>query len=320
MLAILALTIPIYVAIAAGYITTRMGLFSRADMRVLGTFVVNIALPCLLFLAVGSRDIGEILNPTYAGAYAIGSLLTFTIAWAYARRVERAPTTGAAFYGMAMTCPNSGFIGYPVLLLALPSVAGVVLGLNMLVENLVTIPLVLALAERGAGSKEGWWQEVRETFARLIRNPMVVGILLGLVVSILGVSLPAVLTRAVDLFSRAATAVALFAVGGLLVGLPLRGMGRQLSAVTLGKLVLHPAAVAGVLWVLVRLGLPQLSAQMQAALVLSAAMPVFTVYPVLAQKYGQERVASAGLLASTATSFITLSALLFALRGITGTG
>lgn len=101
---------------------------------------------------------------------------------------------------MAMTCPNSGFIGYPVLLLALPSVAGVVLGLNMLVENLVTIPLVLALAERGAGSRGSWLQQVRETAGRLIRNPMVVGILLGLLVSIFGVSLPAVLTRAVDLF------------------------------------------------------------------------------------------------------------------------
>ena len=40
MLAIVSITGPIYLAIALGYVCTRAGLFARADMRVLGKFVL----------------------------------------------------------------------------------------------------------------------------------------------------------------------------------------------------------------------------------------------------------------------------------------
>ena len=55
MLDILAITGPIYLCIALGWLATRAGLFARADMRVLGRFVLYIALPALLFDAVGKR-------------------------------------------------------------------------------------------------------------------------------------------------------------------------------------------------------------------------------------------------------------------------
>jgi len=39
MLEIISITGPIYVAIALGFLTTRLGLFAKQDMRVLGKFV-----------------------------------------------------------------------------------------------------------------------------------------------------------------------------------------------------------------------------------------------------------------------------------------
>lgn len=74
MLDILAITGPIFAAIALGYLCTRAALFSRADMRVLGQFVIKIALPVLLFAALAQRDFGEILNPSYLLAYLAGTL------------------------------------------------------------------------------------------------------------------------------------------------------------------------------------------------------------------------------------------------------
>ena len=46
MLQILAITSPIYFIIALGFVATRFGLFVRADMRVFGKFVLNLALIC----------------------------------------------------------------------------------------------------------------------------------------------------------------------------------------------------------------------------------------------------------------------------------
>ena len=49
---ILAITAPIYIAIALGYGLTRWGFFQKADMRAFGTFVVKVAMPALLFNAL----------------------------------------------------------------------------------------------------------------------------------------------------------------------------------------------------------------------------------------------------------------------------
>ena len=62
---ILVITLPIYAVIAIGFATVRARLFSAADMQVLGRYVVNIALPALLFHATATRDFHEILHPGY---------------------------------------------------------------------------------------------------------------------------------------------------------------------------------------------------------------------------------------------------------------
>ncbi|MEN3278176.1 MAG: malonate transporter [Massilia sp.] len=51
---ILAIISPIYIAILAGYAATRMGLFGKADMRVFGKFVINLALPALVFATLSA--------------------------------------------------------------------------------------------------------------------------------------------------------------------------------------------------------------------------------------------------------------------------
>ena len=81
MLDILAITGPIYIAIALGYGLTRAGLFSRADMRVLGQFVIHVALPALLFNALSQRRIHEIFNGPYLLVYALGFSLLFSSEW-----------------------------------------------------------------------------------------------------------------------------------------------------------------------------------------------------------------------------------------------
>mgnify|MGYP006156831297 CR=1 FL=1 len=47
-LTILSITGPIYLAVLIGYACTRLGLFAKADMRLFGKFVINLALPALL--------------------------------------------------------------------------------------------------------------------------------------------------------------------------------------------------------------------------------------------------------------------------------
>ncbi|MEN9474487.1 MAG: hypothetical protein RIS48_1207 [Pseudomonadota bacterium] len=310
MLSILSITGPIYLAVLLGFACTRLGLFARADMRLFGKFVINLALPALLFNALSSRSVGEILNPGYMGAYALAGLLVIALGLLSARLLGRHPMHYASMFAMGMSCPNSGFVGYPVLLLSLGgSVAGVGLALNMMVENLLLIPLLLAVADLDGG-KGTALQVVLRTLKGLTRNPMIIAIVAGLLASLLGWTPPLAVSRTVNLFAQASGALSLFVIGGSLAGQSLRGMGLPVLQITLGKLVLHPLIMLAVLTWLVPVADPQL----RTAVLLTTAMPIMGIYTILSQRHGHEGISAAALLATTAASFFTLSGLLWWLR------
>ena len=75
MLNILSITGPIYLLILIGYVATRSGFFARSDMQVIGRYVINLAIPALLFKVSSERALGEIFNPSYLLAYLAGSLV-----------------------------------------------------------------------------------------------------------------------------------------------------------------------------------------------------------------------------------------------------
>lgn len=316
MLDILAITGPIYLTILVGFFSVRIGWFTKADMRLFGKFVIQLAIPALLFNALAQRTLGEVLQPGYLLAYASGSLLLLVSAVWFGRRRLGKSRSGSAYYAMGMTCSNSGYIGYPVLMLTLGPIAGVVLALNLVVESFLKIPLLLALAESDPGP-DGQRLSGRALLAqsvrRLLANPMILAIIAGASFALFGWRLPEPLARTVNLFSMSAGVLALFVIGGTLVDLKVRGMRAEVAQIAVGKLILHPLLVGAALLALPWLGV-QLDPVLRAAALLSAAMPMLGIYTILAQKHGHEEVAAAALLATTVVSFITLSALLWVLR------
>jgi malonate transporter len=314
MLDILAITSPIYIAILIGFVATQRGLFDKAAMRVFGTFVVKLALPALLFKALAQRPIGEILNGGYMLAYAGASLALVGVGYLWCRRLAGFGKTTSTFYVMGMSCSNSSFIGYPILLLTLAPVAGVALALNVIVENVVMIPLLLAMAERGRGGGGPWYRLVGQSLARLAANPIIIAVAAGLAVSLSGWKLPAPVERTVNLFAMSSSALSLLVIGGALVGLPIGGLARRAAPIAFVKLLVHPLAVLAAITALPLLGLPPLDPALRMAGVMMAAMPMMSIYPILAQAYGQEDFTATALLISTIASFFTLSGLMWMLH------
>lgn len=311
---ILAIISPIYFAILLGYATTRMGLFGKADMRVFGKFVMSFALPALVFNAVAQRPIAEVLNASYMAAYLGASLLMLGLGYFCARRLLKQNPVGSTFAAMGVSCSNSGYVGLPILLLTMPNVASIALAMNVILENLVMIPLLLMMAESGRQGGASSGRVFADTVARVARMPLVLGLFAGLVVSLLGWSLPSPVARTVTLFAQATGALSLFVIGGTLVGLPLRGLGPAVLPIAIGKLVGHPLAVLLAAGALSWLGMAPLEPALLAAAIVFAAVPMLGIYPILAQPYGLAERSAAALLVTTASSFLTLSAGLWLLR------
>jgi malonate transporter len=311
---IFAIISPIYVAILAGYAATRSAMFSKADMRVFGAFVMNFALPALVFNAVAQRPVADVLNTGYLAAYLCGSLLMLALGFLGARCLGGQDHVGSTISAMGVACSNSGYVGLPILLLTLPGVASVALAMNLIIENMVMIPLLLMMAESGRQGSGPAHRVLLQTLARVARMPLVLGLLAGLAVSLLGWTLPAPVARTVALFGQATGALSLFVIGGTLVGLPLRGLGPAVLPIAIGKLVGHPLAVLLAATALPGLGMASVEPPLLAAGILLAAVPMLGIYPILSQAYGLAERSAAALLVTTVLSFVTLSTALWLMK------
>jgi malonate transporter len=314
MLQTLAITGPIYLVIALGFLAGRFEVFSKAEMRVLGKFVVKFALPALVFTALSQRPVNDILNGRYILGYAIGSLVVMLIAFAWGWWRQGKSFTLSALCGLGMSSSNSGFVGYPIAVQVVgPSSAAVGLALCMVVENLVMIPLTLLMAESGDAGAGKWHRILMQSLGQLARNPIILAMVGGFGVALLGLPISAVLARTINMLAMSSTAVSLFVIGGALVGLHMKGMRRDVSAIALGKLLLHPLAVGLMLWLV-----PPSDPTLQAAGVVFASVPMLSIYPILAHKYGFEGFCAAALLLATVLSFVTISAILWILGSVLG--
>lgn len=313
MVNILLIISPIYIVILLGYLLTRAGLFDKPDMRVFGKFVLNLALPALIFNAVAQRPIADILNGSYILVYLGGSLLSMGMGFFCARRFAGMDHTGSTFAAMGVSCSNSGYVGLPILMLTMAPVANVAMALNVVIENIVIIPMLLMLAEGGRNGAGPAHKMLLSTAAKVLRAPMVVALALGVAASFLGWRPPDAAARTIALFAQASGALSLFVIGGTLVGLPLRGIGPRVLPVAIGKLAGHPLAVLLVASLLPLLGMRPLDPALRTGAVMMAAMPMLGIYPILAQGYGHAERSAAALLITTVLSFFTLSGSLWLL-------
>ncbi len=295
MLNVLSVTTPIFLLITLGFVAARAEWIGPSETRALGLFVLRFAMPALIFKALASRPLAEIADARLIAAYAAASALSFAAVFALFSRRGRSEAAMRALGGSA---PNSGFVGFPVASLLIGPKAAIGLALCLIVENVMTIPLGLALAESGSG-------EVRfaPLVGRLVRNPLLIAIALGVIASLTGLTPPPPIARAIDVLAAAAPATALIAIGGGLTGLKIGGDLMDIAPVAAAKLLLHP-----LLMLLLTSFAVGADADVRRAMLMMAGAPVFSIYPLICRSFGQERAGAAILLVETALAFPTMSA------------
>jgi len=301
-LQILQITAPIFLLIGLGYLAAMGGLLNREQVRGIGAFVITFAMPALLIRTLGTSPIQQTLMPGYLIAYAFGSLAAFTLAFGVSRWLRGDNLSGSAINAMGMSVSNSGFVGYPLVAAAIGSPAVLGMAMGMLVENLLMIPLALVLAEAGKQQGGGGLRVLGMTFGRLLKNPVIVGIIIGLGVSLLGIEIPPLLFKPIDMLAGVSAPLALFVIGAGLFGMKARGVWLDAAWISGGKLILHPLAVLCAFMLV-----PGVDPVMKAVGVLFACSPMMSIFPILGQRFGLEDRCSATLLVATVLSFVTIS-------------
>ena len=214
--------------------------------------------------------------------------------------------TGVAIYGVGASLSNTLMIGFPIASAMVGTAAVAPFAMVLLIENLLMLPLALILADLGRDEDRRLTRIIARIAPALLKNPVILGILLGLLVSLTGMKIPQMLDQTLGYLSRTVTGLGLFIVGGMLVGFQYRGHLHDVTVVVLAKLLLHPALV-----LLLFLAVPGIPHDMIVAGVVIAAAPMFGIYAAIGERYGLGPMAAAVLAPATILSYVSISLMIF---------
>ena len=308
MLDVLAVTIPVFLLIGAGYAATRLGAFSQGQVDGLMVFTQRFAIPCLLFLAMARLDLAAGFDVPMLASYYSGSVVCFAAGITGMRLWLRRPMEDAVAVGFAAMFANTVLLGLPI--------AERAYGAESLAPNYAIVALHAAFCyalgttamEIVHASGKGAAAAVRSVARTLSTNGLMIGVALGLAVNLSGLPLPPVLGEPVQLVASAALPAALFGLGGVLVQYRPEGDWRGIALCAGVALVLHPAWT----WMAGRaLGLEE--GPFRAAVLTAAMAPGVNSY-LFSAIYGRAvRITASTVLIGTAASVVTTSLWLLAL-------
>lgn len=307
MLQILSSTLPIFILMVIGYGAVRANLLSKDMLMGIGRFVLYFAVPSLIFKTLSESHLQDIVDPYFLTAYGVGSLASFLLLFLFFKLAFKNSITESGLKGLGSALPNSIFIGYPLLLQVLDQPPIGAFAMALLVENILIFPLALIIMDIGASvdSQKSFTGTLKEIFAQLAKNPILLAIIAGSLASTTGFQLPEIADKIVTMMAQASAATSLFFVGGLLVGTTIKGSTRSIAAVSIGKLIIHPLLVATCV-----LLLPDFDPQLQMTAVLLATSPMLAIFPIIGAKYGHGQISASIMLVTTVASFVTISAIL----------
>jgi len=307
----------VLITAALGYVAGRMrwlvtGAPDSDAARVLSNAAFYVFIPALLFRTTARLDFANMPWRIIA-AFFVPVLGVMLLVYAVQRVKGSAAVAPAVptVRAISVAFGNTVQLGIPFST-ALFGEAGLQLhialvslhALALLTVLTVLVELDLARAAGHAGARASLRRTLLTTARNTVIHPVVLPVLAGLVWHLAGLPLPDLADQVLVTLGSAAVPLCLVLIGVSLAQYGVKGHLRGATLVTLGKLVVLPAAVLVVAhWGFGLAGLPL------AVLVMAAALPVGSNALLLAQRYRTlEAEATAAIVAST-VAFVGTGAL-----------
>lgn len=297
----------IFGMVAVGYGVGWSGALKQSAGDALSDFVFMVAVPLLLFRTMAQIEFGGslpwLLWFSYFGAIAV----TWTVSHVAIRSVFGRDARAGVVAGLSASFSNLVLLGIPFMLGVLGQEGFAILSLIVAVHLPIMMAISIVLYEWAVRrdspdpSSSVRPLELLKAFAkRLFSNPLIVGILAGLIWGQTGLELPALLVRMVDALAGVAGPVALFAMGMGLRKFGISGNVRPALVVSALKLFLMPATA---LSLALLFELPPLTAKVVVA---AASLPSGINPYLVATKFGTgQALASNAMTTATAVAVVT---------------
>ncbi|MGH8967174.1 MAG: AEC family transporter, partial [Actinomycetes bacterium] len=225
--------------IALGYLLAHIQILDVASQVMLSRLAFFVASPALLVTVLGGTDVTDVLSGNLA-ASAVGVAVAALLYVAVARLVWRRDLGDTVIGTLSASYVNAGNLGLPIAAYVLGDAA--LIAPVLLLQLLVMQPLALAMLDSAvAGARVS----VGSVLTKPFRNPLTVGSIIGVILSVTSTELPRAIEDPLVLVGGMAVPAMLLAYGVSLKLGPRPGAGAstlEIGYISFLKLVVQPAA------------------------------------------------------------------------------
>lgn len=293
----------IFIVVGVGYLLGRTRVIGDHAHEVISRLVFFVFTPALLFHSMVTSDLSVVFSSTLViaggSAFLIGALYV-VVAKLWFRRAVPELVIG----GLSSSYVNSVNLGLPIAIFVLDDASFI--APLLLFQILIYSPIALLALDLTALDRDSGRSLLRDSLVAPITNPIVVGGLAGLSVSLIGWSPPAAVMSPVKMLGDASVPAALLAFGLSLTGVAVFKKGasprRDIALASVLKMIVMPLAV----YAIARWGFGQTGEALFAQVVI-AALPTAQNVLVYATRYRRGQIlARDTALITTLTSIPTI--------------
>ncbi len=286
--------VPILLLIGLGILSRKLGVLKSGDKRVLSAYVYYFALPAFFFVNLVETNLtGETVEFMFAAIIPIFIVLTIYtflyLLFGFSKKTLYLLILSTIFGSLS-------FFGIPFITFAFPTEQGEHLAtLSAATIGITSVPISITVLELYRLGESTIWKGLKHIAKRLSKNPLVISILSGILLSLIGIEIPLPISTSLHRLGSTTSTVAIFMLGVFLYG---RKYTNVVEAFELSLLrILFLPSVA--LLTITLFNLPELE---RSVLVLMHGMPLAVSMIVLSERYDfyKETIASLILVSSLA--------------------
>jgi malonate transporter len=282
--------VPILILVGFGYLARKIGVLKSGDERVLNAYVYYFALPALFLVDLSeTKFTGESLIFVLTG---IAPILVVSAAYFLLHLIFRFSKDTLYLLTLTTIFGSLAFFGIPFIVFAFPEAESLAT-LSAASISIVSVPISITVLEfyRIDGLRPT--DRLKQLGKRLSRNPLILSILIGSLMSIAGVGVPAPLSDSLHMLGITTAPVAIFLLGVFLYGRTYTNVGRAFQ-LSLLRIILLPTLA------LIFTAILNLHGLEKTVVVLMHATPIAISTIVLSERYDfhKETIASLLLISS----------------------
>jgi predicted permease len=294
------------ILILVGVVCGHFGILTVQHQKMMSKLALLVAAPALMFTLMEKADLSRVFARSFianAGAIVIAALVYTLLAVTIFKRSAPERTMGI----LLSSYTNAGNLGLPVAVYALGDATWI--APVLLVQLAILQPLALTHLDYHRARETGGPVPLGKILSLPVRNPLTVGCVLGLVMNLVNLRLPALLETPMEMLGAVAVPVMLLAFGISLrlEPRPTRNAESAESYVIIAiKVLIQPLAA----FLLARYALHLPAQSIRAVTVIAALPPAQNIY-IFGMRYGfRELFARDVIFRATAVSAVVILVLM----------